>query len=190
VQLDAIAGTVVATKLGERYGCLSASLDMLKVAAPTLAFRLAHPDAPYFLIAAALGVVGRDRPLYYRFKGGRGLSAIYGGFLVIDPIGTLFTSLVALLVGLLMKNILVSYLAGTWLMIPWFWFRTADPAYLAYVVAVNIMFMLVLIPEISLMRDRQRRGVEVDFDAALEATPMGRGLKKLATRLGLSHSGQ
>ena len=75
-------------------------------------------------------------------------------------------------------------------MIPWIWFRTGDPAYLAYVVGVNIVYIVALIPEIRIMRDGRWRSVESDFDAALDATPMGRGLKKVAAWLGLPRDGQ
>ena len=190
LHLDVVSGTAVAAKLGERYGCLTAILDMLKVAAPTLAFQLAYPDASYFLLTAIMGVVGHNWPLYYQFKGGRGLSAIYGGLLVIDPIGTVVTSIVALVLGLLIKNVFVCYSGGTWLMIPWIWFRTGNPAYLVYVVAVNIIYLVALIPEIRIMRDRRWRLVQSDFDMALGATPMGRGLKKMAARLGVPRDGQ
>ena len=190
LRLDAIGGTAVAAKLGDRYGCFTGVLDMLKVAGPTLAFKLTYPDTPYFLITAAMGVVGHNWPLYYRFKGGRGLSAIYGGFLVIDLVGTLVTTLAAMVLGLAVRNVLVAYSAGTWLMIPWLWLRTGDPAYLAYVVAVNIIYMVALIPDIRQMRDRRRRGVHGGFDGAMEATPMGRGMRKLAARLGLSQDRQ
>ena len=186
LRLDAIGGTAIAAKLGDRYGCLTGVLDMLKVAGPTLAFKLAYPEDSYFLVTAAMGVVGHNWPLYYRFKGGRGLSAIYGGFLVIDPIGTMVTTLSSMVLGLFARNVLVAYSAGTWLMIPWLWFRTGDPAYLVYVVTVNIVYMVALIPDIRRMTDRRRRGVQGGFDGAMEATPMGRGMKKLAARLGLS----
>jgi glycerol-3-phosphate acyltransferase PlsY len=186
LRLDAIGGTAVAAELGDRYGCLTGILDMLKVAAPTLAFRLAYPEVPYFLIAAAMGVVGHNWPLFHRFKGGRGLSAIYGGFLVIDPIGMVLTSLIALALGLLSRNLLVAYSAGTWLMIPWLWFRTGDPAYFVYVVAVNVMYLVSMIPDIRRMRDRKRRGVSVSFRGAMEITPMGRSLSVVAKRLCLT----
>jgi len=41
--------------LGRRFGCLTALLDMAKVAIPVLAFRLWAPDQPYYLIVAADG---------------------------------------------------------------------------------------------------------------------------------------
>ena len=190
LQLDAVGGTAVASRLGDRYGCLTAVLDMLKVAAPTLVFRLAYPEEPYLLITATMGVVGHNWPLYHRFKGGRGLSAIYGGFFIIDPIGTVVTSFAALALGLVLKNVLVAYSAGTWLMIPWLWFRTGDPAYLVYVLTVNIIYMVAMIPDIRRIRDRRRRGVSAGFEGAMAGTPMGRGMNKLAARLGLARGEQ
>ena len=69
------------------------------MALPTLLFRLWQPDVPYYLVAAAAGLVGHDWPLYHRFKGGRGLSAIYGALLVIDWPGLFITSLLGLTTG-------------------------------------------------------------------------------------------
>jgi glycerol-3-phosphate acyltransferase PlsY len=185
LRLDGIGGTAVAARLGERYGCLTAILDMLKVAVPTLAFRFAYPDVPYSLITAATGVVGHNWPLYHRFKGGWGLSAIYGGYLAVDPIGALITTLAATALGLLARNVLLAYSGGTWLMIPWLWFRTGDPAYLVYAVGVNLIYLVALIPDLRGMRDRRRRGVRGDFHEAMASTPMGRGMQKLGSRLGL-----
>jgi hypothetical protein len=76
-------------------------------------------------------------------------------------------------------------MSGVWLMIPWLWVRTRDPAYVAYAVFVNIMFTVAMIPDIRGIRDRRRRGVEGDFAGAMEATPMGRMIKKMANRVGL-----
>lgn len=185
-RVETVSGTAVSMKLGAKYGGITAILDILKVAIPTLTFKIGYPATPYFLITAAMGLVGHNWPIYYRFKGGRGLSAIYGGFLVVDWIGSLVTSFVGMFLGLLvLRNVFVSYLAGLWLMIPWIWFRTHDVAHLAYVIFVNIIFVVAMIPEIKMMRDRSRRGVEEDFAGAMEATPMGSMIKKMANRFGL-----
>jgi hypothetical protein len=47
-----------------------------------------------------------------------------GAGYLIDPLGTVVTSLAALLLGMLARNILVAYSGGTWVMIPWLWFHT------------------------------------------------------------------
>jgi len=185
-QVETISGTSISMKLGAKYGGITAILDILKVAIPTLVLKLVYREAPYFLITAATGLIGHNWPLYYRFKGGRGLSAIYGGFLVIDWAGSLITSFAGMFFGLVvLKNVLVSYLAGLWLMIPWVWFRTRDLAHLAYAIFVNVIFVVAMIPEFRMIRDLKRRGAEGDFTEAMEATPMGRMIKKMANRVGL-----
>jgi glycerol-3-phosphate acyltransferase PlsY len=186
VTLSAVSGTTVSMKLGAKYGGLTAILDILKVMIPTLVFRFAFPGTPYFLITAAMGLIGHNWPLYHRFKGGRGLSAIYGGLLAVDWLGSLLMSFVGMFLGLVvLRDVVVSYMAGTWLMIPWLWIRTRDPAYVAYAVFVNVVYGVAMIPEIRVMMDRKRRGEKVDFSGAMEAMPMLRMIKKMANRVGL-----
>jgi glycerol-3-phosphate acyltransferase PlsY len=190
-QVETVGGTAVSVKLGAKYGMITALLDILKIVFPTLAFKLVYPGMPYYLITATTGLAGHNWPLYYRFKGGRGLSAMYGGFLVVDWIGTLVTAVVGMFLGLVVfRNVFLSYLLGPWLMIPWLWFRTRDPWHVAYAVLVNLLFVLAMIPEIRTMRDHKRRGIEGDMEASLDATPMGRGIKKMANRLGLLQDSQ
>jgi glycerol-3-phosphate acyltransferase PlsY len=153
---DAISATSVRLHLGPRYGCLVGTLDILKAAIPALAFKLWQPDAPYYLLAAGMAAVGHNWPIYYRFKGGRGISPIMGGMLVVDWLGVVVTNLLGLLSDLAIKNTLVS--SGVWLvlMIPWIWFRSGDAAELAYAVAMCILFWASMIPEWrELLRLRQ-----------------------------------
>lgn len=185
-QIDAISGTAVSITLGPKYGGLTAILDILKVALPALAFRLYAPAMPYFLISAVMGLVGHNWPLYHRFKGGRGLSAIYGGFLALDPLGALITATVGMVLGVVvLKMVFVSYMAGLWLMIPWVWFRTRDLTHLAYVLIVNVIFLLELVPEIRKTAEIRRAGEGKDFSDSMDVTPMGRMITKMARRAGL-----
>lgn len=185
LEMTAVSATSISMRVGARYGCLTSVMDMVKVAVPTLAFRLWHPEAPYFLIAAAAGVLGHNWPAYYRFKGGRGFSAVFGGMFVIDWIAIPVTSLVGMFLGLLLfRDVLVAYMAGLWLMIPWLWFRTHDLAHLAYALAVNIMFALAMSPEIRQYVRFKREG-KVTLSAAMQSSDMGRGLLKMASRLGV-----
>jgi glycerol-3-phosphate acyltransferase PlsY len=186
VHVEAFSGTAVASMLGDKWGGITALFDILKAAVPTLVFRLLYPDQPYHLLAATLAVVGHNWPIYYRFKGGRGLSPMLGGFLVVDWLGTLATNLIALVLGLALKSILLAYMGGTWLMIAWLWVRTrGDAAYIVYAIAVNVMMSLAMIPDIRDMIDRRRRGVAGSFEGGMDATPMGRGIKKMANWFGM-----
>lgn len=144
---DAISATSVRLHLGPRYGCLTSILDILKAAIPALAFRLWQPEAPYYLFAAGMAAVGHNWPLYYRFKGGRGMSPIMGGMLVVDWLGVIITNLLGLLSDLAIENTLVS--SGVWLMlmIPWLLLRSHDWPELVYAVAMSVLFWASMIPE-------------------------------------------
>jgi glycerol-3-phosphate acyltransferase PlsY len=145
---DAVSASAVRFQLGARYGCLTAVLDMLKVAIPTLIVRLWQPDEAYYLVLAGAGVVGHAWPVYYRFKGGRGESPILGGLLVIDAPGLLVTTVMGWLLGWMTGNLLVLRWGFLGLMIPWFWFRTHDLPPVVYMVFVNAVYWIAMLPEI------------------------------------------
>jgi glycerol-3-phosphate acyltransferase PlsY len=145
---DAVSATSVRMKLGKRYGLLVALLDMAKVAIPVLVLRLLYPGEPYLYLAAAAGVAGHNWPVYHRFKGGRGESAIMGALLVIDPIGLLLMLTLGMLIGFLAGNILVLEWTGFILMVPWLWVTTGDPAAVAFMVSVLAMWAVAMLPEL------------------------------------------
>ena len=139
---------------------------------------------PYYLIAAAFGVVGHNWPIYHRFKGGAGLSPITGGFLVVAPLGIIVTSVVSTLLGFLVIKgpfgIFLGYSGWVLLMIPWVWFTSHDPAKLIYAVVVNVLYIIATLPSTVMMLERKRRGAkDPDFEALLESIPHGRHLLKL-----------
>jgi glycerol-3-phosphate acyltransferase PlsY len=146
---DSISASTVRINVGTRYGCLTAFLDMLKVALPAFIFRFWLPEFPYFLLSAMAGVVGHDYPLYYRFKGGRGESPIIGGMLSIDPIGLIVTNLLGIGVGWLVGDVLVLRWSFLILLIPWMWLRFNDPLHILYAVVVNIIYWTAMIPELK-----------------------------------------
>jgi glycerol-3-phosphate acyltransferase PlsY len=187
MHVEAIAGTAVEAQLGSKLGCLTGILDILKVLIPTLTFKLVYPESSYYLITAGMGLVGHNWPLYHRFKGGRGISAIYGGFFVLDSIGIIFTSILGMVLGLsVLRNVLVAYTAGVWLMIPWIWLRTHDPAQLAYVMFCNLILIIAMIPEIRSISAYLRSGGKMNYEASIQMTPMGRGITEFRNRLGQS----
>lgn len=165
---DAISATSVRLHLGPQYGCMVSILDMLKAALPALIFKLWQPEAPYYLVAAGMAAVGHNWPVYYRFKGGRGMSPILGGMLVVDWLGVVVTNLLGLLSDLAIKSTLVA--SGVWLllMIPWIWFRTDNRAELVYVVAMAVLFWASMIPEWRELLRLRREGTLADFQKAKE----------------------
>ena len=172
-----------------RGDLLDSTGDPVKAADSYLqSLELAHETghSPDEATAAAMGLVGHNWPAYYRFKGGMGLSAIYGGFLVLDFWGTLITAFVGMFLGVVvLKMVYISYLAGLWLMLPWIWFRTHSFAHLGYVIFTNIIFLIGILPQIQESARRKRAGEDIDFSGAMDITPMGRMISKMAKRAGL-----
>jgi glycerol-3-phosphate acyltransferase PlsY len=165
--------TAARFKLGAKYGCFVSILDILKAVIPSLIFKLWKPDAPYYLIAASLAIVGHNYPIYYKFKGGRGLSTIFGGFLVLDWLGVFVTNTVGFLLGGLLGEVVLIRWTGLVLMIPWIWFRTNDPIKLGYVIFANLLFWLAMLPELKEFFQLRKAGELPDEQEVADFMGMG-----------------
>lgn len=155
---DAVSATSVGYHLGKRYGCLTGFLDMLKAALPALAFRLWQPTGPYYLIAAGMAAVGHNWPVWHRFKGGRGLSPVTGGMLVLDWLGTLVTNVLGIVLGLAVKDGLVATGIYVVFMIPWVLLRGRGWPELIYVVAMAVLYWATLWPDFRAYIRMRREG--------------------------------
>jgi glycerol-3-phosphate acyltransferase PlsY len=179
-----IGGNTVSSVLGSRGGMMVGILDILKIVLPTLALKTLFPEQPaYALLAAVGGLIGHIWPVYYHFHGGSGFSAILGGLLVIDWPAAFLLPILGLLLGMLVfRNMIVASLAWIWLLIPWFWWRTdGNTAYMLYAVAVNIIFLLAMVPEYKTAMKYRREGKSLGYGIGyLKANPMGRGMLKIA----------
>jgi glycerol-3-phosphate acyltransferase PlsY len=184
----AMGANTASIKHGPRVGCTVGLLDILKVFIPTLAVRLLYPDTPYALFAATAGFVGHCWPVFYGFKGGRGVSAFYGALFAIDPLGAVIVALTGLIVGMaVLQELLVAYTGGVVLTIGWFtltyflgW-TPLDP--LIWAVVINILMGLALIPEIRMIREMRAKHGKGDMMKAMENFPMGRSMLKLMDML-------
>jgi glycerol-3-phosphate acyltransferase PlsY len=144
---DAVSSTSVRLHVGPKYGCLVGILDILKGAIPALVFKLWRPDAPYYLLAAGMTVVGHNWPIYYRFQGGRGISPILGGMLVVDWLGVVVTNILGLASDLAIRSPLLS--SGVWLglMVPWIWLGPHGWPERIYSVAMAMIYSASMMPE-------------------------------------------
>jgi glycerol-3-phosphate acyltransferase PlsY len=85
--------------VGKGWGLLVGALDALKSMAPILAARLlffkadAYADFWALFVVGMAAVAGHMKPLYYRFKGGGGLSAVLGVFVFFVPVEYLISLL-------------------------------------------------------------------------------------------------
>ena len=167
-----------------KAGMVVSLFDILKVFLPTLFFKLYFPEQPaYHLIAAVAGLIGHVWPIYYRFHGGAGFSAIMGGLFVIDWLAIFVTPIAGLFLGMVIfRNMVVASLSWLWLLIPWLWWRTdGDLAHILYAVAVNILFLLAMLPEYQTAMKYKKEGKSLEYGLGnLKSNPMGRGMLKIA----------
>jgi len=190
IKLSSVGGNTVSMKLGARGGCAVGLLDILKAFIPTLIFRLLYPDQPYFLFAGLAAFIGHNWPIYYRFKGGRGISPFYGGLFAIDPLGAVVVAVTSLVLGtFIMKDMLVAYTGGVVLII--FWFlgtKFSDPMfvyYMGYAISINILFIVAMLPEIRQIIALRKKYGKGDVGTSMEAFPMGQHMLKLMKKFGL-----
>jgi glycerol-3-phosphate acyltransferase PlsY len=166
VESDSVSATTVRLQYGGKYGGLVTLLDMLKAAVPMLVFRLWQPDQPYYLVASVMAVVGHNWPIFFKFKGGRGLSCILGSFFVLSWLGTLVTNLLGFLIGYRSRNMLVVTGSGIILMIPWIIIATRDWVLVVYVLLMNFIYWFSMVPEIKEYARLRREGTLREFQEA------------------------
>lgn len=180
----AMGANTASIKYGARVGCSVGLLDILKVFLPTLIVRLLYPDTSFYLLAATAGFIGHCWPIYYRFKGGRGISAFYGGLLAIDPLGAFVVAGVGMLIGMVfLKDLLIAYTGGVPLTILWFAITRGLDAHALFAVVVNILFVVAMIPEIKMIRDLRKKYGKGDMRRSMSTFPMGQSMLKLMEKL-------
>jgi glycerol-3-phosphate acyltransferase PlsY len=174
-----MGATTASLVVGPKAGCAIGLLDILKGVVPVLLLRLIYPDAYYFLIAAVFVVVGHNWPVFYRFRGGGGISPTYGGFFVVDFIGTIVSAFAGMFFGFfVVRDILISYTSGLWFMLVWLIIFKGEWPYIVYGITINVIFTLGILPDVTDYLKKKRAG-ELDMGASMETFPMGRGMLKI-----------
>jgi glycerol-3-phosphate acyltransferase PlsY len=177
--LRTMGATKASLVVGSRAGCAIGILDILKGVIPVLVLRLLYPDEYYFLVAAVFVVVGHNWPIFYRFHGGTGVSPIYGGFLVVDFVGTIISAFSGMIFGFfIVRDILIVYTSGFWFMLLWLIIFKGEWPYVIYGIVMNILFIIGIYPDIKEYLRKKRAG-EVDMGTSMETFPMGRGMLKI-----------
>lgn len=183
--LKTVGATTASIILGPRIGGLIGVLDILKGAIPALIFRLLFPEQPYFLFLGTAIVVGHNWPLYYRFRGGGGLSPALGVLLVMDPLGVLISVVAGFILGMfIIRDIAVTVMSGPWLFIIWIAVRTGNWVYIVFSVLINVLLFLAVIPDVMVSIKARKAGVS-DLSTSMDSIPMGRMMKKMMNKMGL-----
>ncbi len=186
MKLRTVSATSVSLQIGPRYGFLTYVLDLLKIALPMLLVRHLFPDRTLYLWCGAAGMLGHVWPVWHGFRGGRGISVAYGGLLVIDPIGVIVTSLAGMLLGLVVvRDVIVAYMGGVLLIVPWVWLRTHDEAVIMWAVFVNIVFSIAMVPEIRQWVRIRRQDKWNDTAEVMQLSGMLRGILRMGIALRL-----
>jgi glycerol-3-phosphate acyltransferase PlsY len=125
--------------------------------------------------------MGHVWPIYYRFRGGGGLSPVLGALLVTDPLGILVCVLLAFIVGMfLLKEIGFTVMGGPMLFIFWIAFRSGNWIYILFSILLNLIIVIAVIPD----RLKARKDGKPDFDS-MDAIPMGQMMKKMMQKMGM-----
>jgi len=163
--MRSVSATSLSFRKGPKVGCLTSILDMLKAILPTLAVLLYFPEQDYHLIATAAAMAGHNFPIYYNFQGGRGMSTLYGGLLLIDWLSIPITFIGGALLGALMRDMFLIYTSGILFLIPWLWYRYESLPYVLFAIAVNVLFWVAIRTELRDHLQRKRTGQtgKIDF---------------------------
>ncbi len=97
--------TNVARSHGKALGLAVALLDVAKGAGAVLLMRTVTADPRYAAAAGLAAIVGHVYPIFYGFRGGKGVATAIGAFLVLAPLPTLVCAGVFLLVVLVTRYV-------------------------------------------------------------------------------------
>ncbi len=122
----------------------------MKAAIPiAVALNCLDSQAYAYLLSTSI-ILGHDFPVYYKFRGGRGLSCLLGSLIFFDwtsiPIALASSTGIGLFV---MDDVFIAYLSMPIYLIPWTLLTSGASQFSAYAIAVNAIYWFALIPEIQ-----------------------------------------
>ncbi|HEY2796341.1 MAG TPA: glycerol-3-phosphate 1-O-acyltransferase PlsY [Thermoanaerobaculia bacterium] len=97
--------TNVARAHGKALGIAVGLLDLAKGAAAVLLMRTVTADPRYAAAAGLAAIAGHIFPIFYGFRGGKGVATAIGAFLVLAPLPTLVCAGVFLIVVALTRYV-------------------------------------------------------------------------------------
>ncbi len=157
-----VSATSVLDRAGPLWGVAVIVLDALKALVPTLVVRLAWPDERWYLAVALAVVIGHIWPVWHRFEGGRGQSSILGALIVIAPIAIPLAMIAGAVFGIVaLTSVYAARNGSAFFVVPWFALVDGFGATFAFAVALALVYLIALIPDIREER-RVRRTLGTD----------------------------
>ena len=135
-------------------------LDVLKAYIPVQYFLSQYPDSNYHLIASIACILGHNFPVFYGFKGGRGMSPLYGSLFIIDWRSIFVSSLGGMFLGLVvLRDMFFAFMSGPLFLLPYFWITQGSIDLFYYSFLVNVAFWIAVFPEIRTYLELRKKGV-------------------------------
>lgn len=185
MRYSTIGGSAAGIILGKKTGMAVGILDMLKVIVPVAALRLLFPTQPIFMmIGTVASTVGHMFPAFYHLKGGGGYSTIFGGLLIINPLGAILCSLSGMLIGLFVfRSFALLYALQFLLLIPWMALRFGETSYIVFAVIVNLLFFISWIPTAWATLSAGKPDHPLTMREQMEQYPMGAGIIRMLEKI-------
>ena len=144
-----VSATTLRFRAGPKYGIIASILDMAKASIPIIIAQIIWGEPIYSFIISIGVIFGHDFPVYYGFRGGRGVSSLWGSLLVMNWRAIPLTAIPSLLIGLfIIDDGFFAYLSAPLYLIPWALIYKGYGPWLAYAIIVNIIYWIALLPEI------------------------------------------
>lgn len=152
------SGNVGARNAGRLHGKSAFLLTFLgdasKGVVVVLAARYLHFSEPVQLTGLALAIIGHLKPVFLKFKGGKGISTFVGGVLAFQPLIALVVIPVFLVLYPFSKSFTLAGL-GSFLVIPIF-LAIKDPNWLTAAIATGLL-VLIFLAHTENLKERLRK---------------------------------
>ena len=159
-KFHSVSATTMAVKKGPLYGMTASFLDMLKAIIPVYYFLNQYSNTNYHLAVSFACILGHNFPVFYGFKGGRGMSPLFGSLFIIDWKSIFVTSLGGMFLGLVvLRDMFFAFTSGPLFLLPYFWITQGSLDLIYYSMLINVIFWIAVFPEIQTYLELRKKGV-------------------------------